>query len=222
MVEVESENLQWVRFEGRVMIVTGMGREHALLLASRGAKVLVNDAGVSTFKGGSGSSGPAEEVTREIIEAGGEAVASSDSVVTPEGSQAIIDAAVRKWGRIDGVLHNAGIARFGPIEDTDIQDYRDVVAVNLDAAFYLTKSAWPIMREQNYGKFLYITSAGGLVGGAGNTPYAIAKTGMLGLMNVVRFEGAPHNIAVNMLGVGAQTRMVENMWDDSDDGRRME
>ena len=215
-----------LRFDGRVIIVTGggggMGRAHAMLLASRGARVVVNDIGLTSFKGGGTSADPAEAVAREITAAGGEAIVSLDSVATPEGSQAVVDAAVRKWGRLDGILHNAAIARFASIESIDLEDYRAVVAVSLDAALYLTKSAWPIMRAQNYGKLVYVTSAGGLIGTPNNSSYAIAKTGLFGLMNVARFEGARHNITVNLLGVGAYTRMVKGMFGDDPNAKRMD
>lgn len=222
---IEGNSLKPLRFDGRVIVVTGagrgMGRDHALLLAARGAQVVINDVGTATMKGGAPSAGPAEAVAKEVTDAGGEAIASFDTVATPEGAQAIVDTAMKTWGRIDGILHNAGIARFAPVEDTDLDDYRAVLAVSLDAALYLTKAAWPIMRAQNYGKIIYVTSAGGLIGVPHNSPYAIAKTGIFGLMNVTRLEGAAHNIAVNLLGVGAYTRMVESMFGDDENARRM-
>ena len=226
MDSIDNDSSKSLRFDGRVMIVTGggggMGRAHALLLASRGAKVVVNDIGLASFKGGSKSDEPAESVVMEITDAGGEAIVSLDSVATPDGAQAVVDAAMRKWGRVDGILHNAAIARFASIENIDLEDYRAVMAVSLDAALYLTKSAWPVMRAQNYGKILYITSAGGLIGTPNNSSYAIAKTGLFGLMNVARFEGAPHHIAVNLLGVGAYTRMVQGMFGDHPNAKRMD
>ncbi len=215
-----------LRFDGRVIVVTGagggMGREHAILMASRGAKVVVNDIGAGSPKGGDFSAAPAEAVVKEITEAGGEAIASTDSVATPEGAQAIIDTAMNAWGRVDGVLHNAGIARFAPIEDTALEDYESVRGVSLDGALYLTKAVWPIMVAQNYGRLVFVTSGGGLVGVPWNTPYAMAKTGLLGIMNVGRIEGEKHNINVNLLGVAAFTRMVKGMFGEDENARKTE
>lgn len=215
-----------LRFDSRVIIVTGagggMGKEHAKLLASLGARVVVNDIGSTSAKGNDSSAGPAEAVVKEIVESGGEAVASTDSVATPEGAQAIIAKAVDTWGRLDGLIHNAGIGRFAPVEETNLDDYKAVMAVNLDGALYLTMAAWPIMKAQKYGRIVYVTSGGGLVGVPFNTPYAMAKTGMLGLMNVTRIEGAEFGINVNMLGVAAFTRMTKGMFGDDENALKTE
>jgi len=209
-----------LRFDGRVIAVTGagggMGREHARFLAARGAKVVVNDIGSSTPKGDGSSAAPAEKVVQEILAAGGEAVVSTGSVASFEGAQSVVDVATTTWGRLDGILHNAGIARFAPIEELDLSDYKAVVAVSLDAAVYLTKAAWPIMTAQGFGKLLYVTSAGGLIGTPHLTAYAVAKSGMIGLMNVVDLEGRPHNIDVNLLGVSALTRMTSGTFGEGE------
>jgi NAD(P)-dependent dehydrogenase (short-subunit alcohol dehydrogenase family) len=126
------------------------------------------------------------------------------------------------WGRVEGVLHHAGIARFAPIQETFLEDYESVKAVNLDGALYLTKAAWPIMTEQKFGRLTFVTSGGGLVGVPQNTPYAMARTGLLGLMNVARLEGANHNIGVNLLGVAAFTRMVKGMFGSDENAMKTE
>ena len=209
-----------LRFDGRVILVTGaangMGAEHARYLAARGAKVVVNDVGTSTPTGDGSSAAPAEKLVQEILDAGGKAVASTVSIATFEGAQSAVDLATTTWGRLDGILHNAGIARFAPIEALDFCDYKAVMAVSLDAAIYLTKAAWPIMTAQRFGKLLYVTSAGGLIGTSNLTAYAVAKSGMLGLMNVVHLEGRPHNIDVNLLGVSAWTRMTSGTFGEGE------
>ena len=222
-----SSDSSQLRYDGKVIVVTGagggMGREHARLLASRGARVVVNDVGAVTDKGGGeSSSAPAEAVVAEIKAAGGEAIANADTVATEAGAKAIIDAAYQTWGRVDGVLHNAAITRNAPIEETNFDDYRAVMAVSLDGALYLTKAVWPIMQRQRYGRLVYVTSGGGLVGVPRNTIYAIAKTGLLGLMNIGRIEGAEYNIGVNLLGVAAFTRMTKGMFGDDAEAKRIE
>lgn len=209
-----------LRFDDRVVVVTGagrgMGRAHALLLADRGAKVVVNDLGTMSMEGGDSQSEVAESVAQEIRAAGGEAVASPHSVATPEGAQSIIDTAVDAWGRIDAVVHNAGIAKFTALAELSYDEYRRTLAVHIDGALLLTTAAWPHMVRQNYGRFLYISSAAGLLGVPSQGAYAVAKTGMLGLMNVAKLEGAEHNIRANTLGVAAYTRMTATMFQGGD------
>lgn len=209
-----------LRFDGRVVAVTGAGRgmglAHAHLLAQRGAKVVVNDLGTASMHGGASSSDVAESAAAEIRVAGGEAVASPHSVATVEGAQGVIDTAIDTWGRIDAVIHNAGIARFAALPDLSYDEYRSVLAVHVDGAFLLTKAAWPHMVRQNYGKLLYISSTVGLLGVPHQAAYAVAKTGMVGLMNVAKLEGAAHDIHVNTLGVAAYTRMTATMFQDGD------
>ena len=198
-------------FGGRVAVVTGagggLGREHALLLASRGARVVVNDTGGSTAGEGS-DNGPAEDVTREIRDQGGEAVADPHSVATPEGGQGVIRTALDAYGRVDIVVNNAGILRDAAFHDmtTDLLD--PVLDVHLKGAFFVTRSAWTTMREQGYGRVVNTTSAAGLLGTANKSNYGAAKTGLIGLTRVLAAEGAAHNIKVNAVAPIALTRML--------------
>jgi NAD(P)-dependent dehydrogenase (short-subunit alcohol dehydrogenase family) len=205
-----------IRFDGQVVVVTGgargMGLAHSKLLASRGAKIVVNDLGTESFHGGSASASVAETAAAAIRDGGGEAIASSDDIASPEGATGAIGAAIREWGRVDAVLHNAALGSFTSIADLEVEEYHRVRAVSLDGAFYLTQAAWPHMVEQHSGRFLYITSTSGLMGGANLSAYAAAKTGLIGLANVVRLEGEAHNITANLLGVAAYTRMTASMF----------
>lgn len=209
-----------LRFDDRVVVVTGagrgMGRAHAHLLAERGAKVVVNDLGTTSMEGGASQSEVAESVVAEIRSAGGEAVASPHSVATPDGARDIVGTAMDTWGRVDAIVHNAGIAKFTALADLDYDEYRRTLAVHIDGAFLLTQAAWPHMVRQNYGKLLYISSAAGLLGVPSQGAYAVAKTGMLGLMNVTRLEGSAYGIRANTLGVAAYTRMTAKMFQDGD------
>ncbi len=211
-----------VRFDGRVVLVTGAGRgmgfAHARLLASRGAKVVINDVGAATIEGGAVSSAVAEEAAAAVRAEGGEAVASGDDISTFEGAQAAVGRAVEEWGRIDAIIHNAGITRYASIAELTPEAYHRVRAVSLDGAMFLTMSAWPHMAAQGFGRFLYISSSAGLLGVPGYSAYAAAKTGVVGLMNVVRLEGAEVNIRANVLGVAAYTRMTADMFASGESG----
>ena len=198
-------------FDGRVAVVTGagggLGREYALLLASRGAHVVVNDTGGSTAGEGT-DEGPAESVARQIRDQGGEAVADTNSVATPEGGQAVVRTALDAYGRVDIVVNNAGILRDAPFDDVTADLLDPVLDVHLRGAFFVTRPAWSAMREQRYGRVVNTTSAAGLLGTANKSNYGAAKTGLIGLTRVLAAEGAAHGIKVNAVAPIALTRML--------------
>src|SRR5579875_2076238 len=186
-----------LRFDGRVAIVTGagvgLGRSHALLLASRGARVVVNDIGGSVTGEGS-DRGPAEQVASEIRALGGEAVADVNSVATPEGGAAIVATAMEAFGRVDIVINNAGILRDKNFQEMTPDLVEPVLDVHLKGAFNVTRPAFVIMQQQNYGRIVSTCSASGILGSPAKANYAAAKTGLIGLTRVLAAEGAPHNI----------------------------
>lgn len=202
------------RFDGRVAVITGagrgLGREYALLLASRGARIVVNDIGGS-MAGDGHDDGPAQDVVREIKAAGGEAVASTDSVATLEGGKAIIAAALDHFGRIDVLIHNAGNVRYGSLEAISYEDFKAVVDVHLMGAFHVVRSAFPHMSKAGYGRVVLTSSIGGLYSIPNGVPYAVSKSGVIGLNNVVALEGADKNIKSNIILPGAVTRMAEGL-----------
>jgi NAD(P)-dependent dehydrogenase (short-subunit alcohol dehydrogenase family) len=202
-------------FDGRVAIITGagggLGRAHALLLASRGAMVVVNDLGGSV--GGAGSDrGLAQRVVDEIEEAGGVAVADTNSVATAEGGAAIVRTAVDTFGRVDIVVNNAGILRDKSFHNLTAEQLDPVLDVHLHGAFNVTVPAWSLMRAQGYGRVINTTSASGLLGNYGQANYAAAKMGLWGLTKVLAIEGAAHGIQVNAIAPIALTRMTEEMF----------
>ena len=203
-----------LRFDNRVAVITGagrgLGRAYALLLAARGARVVVNDPGVSMAGDGT-DVGPAEEVVQEIRAAGGEAIANTDSVATPEGGQAIVQSAIDTWGRIDIIVHNAGIVRRGSLAELSYDDFETVLDVHLRGAFHVVRPAFPLMCEAGYGRIVLTGSINGLYGNAGVVNYSVAKAGMLGLSNVAAIEGAAHNIKSNIILPGAVTRMADGL-----------
>ncbi|MGD1256401.1 SDR family NAD(P)-dependent oxidoreductase [Mycobacterium seoulense] len=205
-----------MRFDGQVAVITGagggLGRQYALLLASRGARVVVNDIGGSVTGDGSDAA-VAGVVVDEIRRQGGEAVADSHSVTTPEGAEAIIDTALRAWGRVDIVINNAGIVGDAPFEDMTADRLEPLVDVHLKGAFYVARPAWKVMREQRYGRVLNTCSAAGLLGAARMSNYGAAKTGMIGLTRVLAAEGAEHGIKVNAIAPIAHTRMLTHSLD---------
>ena len=203
-----------IRFDGRVAIVTGagtgLGRSHAMGLAARGARVVVNDLGVDT--GGQGaSSKAAEAVVAEIKAAGGEAMAHGTDVSDEAGVGDMVARAMGAWGRIDIVVNNAGILRDKTFAKMQMADFRKVVDVHLIGSAMVTHACWQIMRDQKYGRVVLTSSASGLYGNFGQSNYGAAKAAMMGLMNVLHIEGARDNIRVNTLAPTAATRMTESL-----------
>lgn len=203
-----------LRFDDRVAVITGagrgLGREYALLLASRGARVVVNDPGGSLTGDGSDAA-PAQQVVDEIVSAGGQAVAVTDSVATAEGGQAIIDKAVEQFGRVDILIHNAGTVRRGSLKELTYNDFEAVLDVHLRGAFHVVRPAFPLMCEAGYGRVVLTSSIGGLYGNHEVANYAAAKAGILGLCNVVALEGAAEGVRCNAIVPGAVTRMAEGL-----------
>ncbi|MBJ7384788.1 MAG: SDR family NAD(P)-dependent oxidoreductase [Mycolicibacterium sp.] len=203
-----------LNFDGRVAVVTGggrgLGREYAVLLAARGAKVVVNDVG-GTLTGEGTDVGPAQQVVNEIRSAGGEAVASSDSVATAEGGRAIVDTALEHFGRIDVLVHNAGNVRRAPLTEMSYEDFDAVLDVHLRGAFHVVRPAFPVMTTAGYGRVVLTSSIGGLYGNHGVANYAAAKAGIIGLTNVVALEGAADGVTCNAIIPGAVTRMAEGL-----------
>jgi|TARA_Y200000002_G_scaffold319312_1_gene278587 NAD(P)-dependent dehydrogenase (short-subunit alcohol dehydrogenase family) len=203
-----------ISFNDQVAIVTGagggLGRCHALELARRGAKVVVNDLG-GTMDGSGGSSEAAESVVAEIKAMGGEAIANGGSVSDRAGAQSMVDDAMNAWGRVDVLINNAGILRDKSFSKMTLDDFEMVVNVHLLGAAYCSHAVWPIMREQNYGRILMTTSPSGLYGNFGQTNYGAAKMGQVGLMNSMKIEGAKNNIHTNSIAPVAATRMTENL-----------
>jgi NAD(P)-dependent dehydrogenase (short-subunit alcohol dehydrogenase family) len=203
-----------IDFKGRVAIVTGagggLGREHALALAARGAKVVVNDLGGSR-DGTGGSATAAENVVEEIREAGGEAMANGASVTDYEAVEGMAAEVMKKWGRIDILVNNAGILRDKTFAKMEIADFRAVLDVHLMGAVHCTKVVWEIMRNQNYGRIVMTTSSSGLYGNFGQSNYGAAKMALVGLMQTLSLEGAKNDIRVNCLAPTAATRMTEGI-----------
>lgn len=206
-----------VSFADQVAIVTGagggLGRCHALELARRGAKVVVNDLG-GAMDGSGGSSAAAEAVVAEIKAMGGEALANGGSVSDRTGAQSMVDDAMNAWGRVDVLINNAGILRDKSFSKMTLDDFDMVVNVHLLGAAYCSHAVWPVMREQNYGRILMTTSPTGLYGNFGQTNYGAAKLGQVGLMNSLKIEGAKNNIHTNTIAPVAATRMTENLMPD--------
>lgn len=201
-------------FDGKVAIVTGaangLGREHALLLASRGARVVVNDLGGSV-DGTGADARPAGEVAKQISHAGGEAVANYDTVSTPEGGRAIVAAALDAFGRVDIVVNNAGILRDKAFHNLTPELLDPVIDVHLGGTIWVTKPAFEKMREQGYGRIVNTSSAAGLFGNFGQANYGAAKMGIVGFTKVLALEGARHNICANAIAPIARTRMTEQL-----------
>jgi NAD(P)-dependent dehydrogenase (short-subunit alcohol dehydrogenase family) len=203
-----------IRFDDRVAIVTGsgagLGRQHALLLGRRGAKVVVNDPGGSV-NGIGGEHAVADRVVEEIKAEGGQAVASYASVADMKSAQSIIDTAINAFGRLDILVNNAGILRDKAFNNMDMEDFEAVMQVHLMGSVYCTKAAWPIMREQKYGRVIVTTSGSGTVGNFGQSNYGAAKMALNGFINVMRTEGAKYNIMLNAISPSARTRMTEEI-----------
>ena len=203
-----------VGFDGKVAIITGagggLGRQHALLLAQRGALVVVNDLGGSVDGTGENASA-AQKVVDEIKAAGGEAVADHNSVATPEGGAAIVQTAIDAFGKIDIVINNAGILRDKAFHNMEPDLMNPVFDVHLKGAFHVTQPAFVKMREQGYGRIISTSSAAGIFGNFGQTNYGAAKMGLVGFTRVLAVEGARYNIKANAIAPLALTRMTENI-----------
>ena len=201
-------------FDGKVAIITGagggLGRQHALLLAQRGALVVVNDLG-GNIDGTGGDASAAQKVVDEIKAAGGEAVADHNSVATPEGGAAIVKTAVDTFGRVDIVVNNAGILRDKSFHNMAPELMNPVFDVHLKGAFHVTQPAWVLMREQGYGRIISTSSAAGIFGNFGQTNYGAAKLGLVGFTRVLAVEGAKYNIKANAIAPLALTRMTEDL-----------
>jgi len=200
-----------IDFHGQAAIVTGagrgLGRLYALELARRGAAIVVNDIGTTMHGDGSDES-VADRVVAEIEAPGGIAVASHDSVDTPDGGQAIVDVAVERFGRVDAVVSNAGIFQTRPFDELTSDDWRRMLRVHLDGGFHLSQPAFRVMKRQGYGRFVFIASSAGLFGQPNSAHYAAAKAGLLGLTNVIAIEGADHGVLANAVLPFGYSRMV--------------
>ena len=203
-----------IEFNDRVAVVTGagggLGRSHALELARRGVKVVVNDLGGSV-SGEGGSATMAENVVEEIREFGGTAMANGANVTNPEEVQDMVSSVIEKWGHIDILVNNAGILRDKSFTKMDINDFRLVIEVHLMGSVICTKAVWDHMKERKYGRIVMTTSSSGNYGNFGQTNYGAAKTGVVGLMNTLCLEGAKYDIRVNALSPTAATRMTESL-----------
>lgn len=203
-----------IRLDGKVALVTGagggLGRTHALELARRGAKLVVNDLGGA--RDGTGSNvDAAQAVVDEIVAGGGEAVANGDSVSDRAGAVRIIETALDSYGRIDLVINNAGILRDKSFAKMTLDDFEQVVQVHLMGSAYVTHAAWPHMRQQKFGRVVMTTSSSGLYGNFGQSNYGAAKMGVVGLMNCLKLEGARDNVRVNCLAPTAWSRMTADL-----------
>ena len=203
-----------IRFDDRVAVITGagggLGRTYALEFARRGAKVVVNDLGGASDGTGGGTS-MADQVVKEIEEAGGTAVANYDSVSTPEGGEAIVKTALDAFGQVDIVVNNAGILRDKSFVKLSPEELEIVIDVHLKGAFFVSQPAFRAMKERNYGRFVHTSSGAGIFGNFGQTNYGAAKMGLVGLSNVLAVEGAKYNIKSNVIAPIAKTRLTEDL-----------
>ncbi|WP_433244596.1 SDR family oxidoreductase [Streptosporangium sp. CA-135522] len=201
-----------LRFDGKVAVITGaghgLGRSHALSLAERGAKVVVNDLG-GALDGTGASTGPAADVVELINKNGGEAVASTDNVATPEGAKAIVRAAIDAFGRVDVVVNNAGILRDKSFGKMTVEEFDQVLAVHVRGSFLVSHAAFPYLKEQGYGRIVNTSSPAGLFGNFGQANYSTAKMGLVGLTKTLGIEGARAGIKANAIAPIAWTRMTE-------------
>jgi NAD(P)-dependent dehydrogenase (short-subunit alcohol dehydrogenase family) len=203
-----------VRLDGRVALVTGagggLGRQHALTLAGLGAKVVVNDVGGSVH-GEDGSHRPADLVVGEIRAAGGEAVAHYESIAEPEGARSLVDLALERYGTVDVLVNNAGILRDRTFAKMSLEDFEAVLQVHLLGTVFCTHAAWPVMTANGYGRVVVTTSGSATNGNFGQSNYAAAKLGVVGLMNVLALEGVRTGVLINAIAPGAATRMTTEL-----------
>ena len=203
-----------IDFHGRVAIVTGagggLGKQHALALAKRGAKVVVNDLG-GNVRGEGGSVSAAQAVVDEIVNAGGEAIANGASVTDFEAVKGMVQQAMDTWGRVDILVNNAGILRDKSFSKMEVDEFRLVMEVHVMGAFHCTKAVWPLMHAQKYGRVIMTTSSSGLYGNFGQANYGAAKMALAGMMQTLSIEGEKYNIRVNSLAPTAATRMTEGL-----------
>lgn len=202
------------RFDGRVVVITGgargLGRAYAELLASKGAKIVVNDNG-SALSGSGSDAGPAEEAAQALRDMGAEAVANTDTVATPGGGKAIIETALDAFGKIDVLIHNAGNNRFAMLAETSYEDFRAVLDVHLLGAFHVVRPAFERMVKDGYGRVVLTGSIGGLYSMPSVVNYAMSKSGMIGLNNIIAIEGKDFGVKSNLILPGAMTRMAEGL-----------
>ncbi|MFA7602782.1 MAG: SDR family NAD(P)-dependent oxidoreductase [Novosphingobium sp.] len=203
-----------LRFDGRVAVITGggrgLGRAYALLLAGKGCKVVVNDLG-APIKGDGSDAGVAQQLVDEIRAAGGEAVADTNSVATPEGAAAIVQTALDAYGKVDILIHNAGNVRYGTIREISFEDFKAVVDVHLMGAFYMVKALHPLMCDAGYGRIVLTSSIGGIYGNNRCVNYGISKSGMIGLSNIAALEGEAFGVKSNVIVPSAVTRMADGL-----------
>ncbi len=207
-----------IDFEGRVAIVTGggrgIGRDYALALAARGARVVVNDPGVG-LDGAGADPGPADQVVEEIRRAGGEARASYDSVATAAGGKALAALAMDTFGSVDVLIHNAGILRDRSFLKMSEAEWDDVISVHLKGAFCVTQPVLRTMKALNFGRIVFTASTSGLYGNFGQANYAAAKMGMVGLMNCLKIEMSKYDIKINTVAPTGDTRMTEKAYPEA-------
>ena len=205
-----------IRFDEKVVIVTGagggLGKEHAIEFAKRGAKVVVNDLGGSVD--GSGASDSANAVVEHIRSNGGEAIANGASVTDLDAVKEMVDETVKKWGRVDVLVNNAGILRDKSFHKMSLDDFNLVMSVHFEGTLNCTHTIFPIMREQNYGRIIFTSSSSGVFGNFGQSNYGSAKMAMVGLMNTLKIEGQKYNIHSNSITPVAYTRMTDGLLPD--------